>query len=116
MARREFTEEEIKQLKTERELNRCVDAFVEEASSIIDRCVMIPRSTYEKGAEVIMELVSELENRTKELESIVRNSGMWQVGFADAGLNQYTMIVKTYKRAINMLRAKATFMRVLIHD
>ena len=116
MARREFTEEEIKTLTVEKELSEYAGIFVEDANSIIDRCVMIPRSTYEKGSEIIMELANELDNLTKEFESLVRNSGMWKVGFADTGLNHYTMLVKTYKRAINMLKSKATIMKVLIHD
>ena len=113
---REFTEEEMKQLEVEQELNDYANILTEDVNKIIDQCVLIPTSTYEKGSSKIMELAEEMDGLIKEYERMVRNHGMWVVGFADTGLNKYTMLVKTYKRAVNMLRAKATIMSVLIHD
>ena len=116
MAKRESTEEEMKQLELERELNECANIFVTDANNIIDQCILIPKNTYEKGSAKISELVKELDILIKEFEKLVRDNDMWLVGFADAGLNQYTMLVKTYKRISNMLKSKATLMSVLIHD
>ena len=116
MSRREFTEEEMKQLEVEQELNDSANIFCEDANKIIDQCILIPTNTYEKGSAKIMNLVRELDILIKEYEQLVRNNDMWLVGFADAGLNKYTMLVKTYKRASNMLKSKATIMETLIHD
>ena len=116
MSIREFTEEEMKQLEIERGLGEGLGLFIEDADTIIDQCVMIPEQSYEKGAEEITRLVTELNSIIQKFEQEVRDKGLWQVGFGDNGLNIYTMFIKTYKRAANTLKCKASIMKTLIHD
>lgn len=111
-----FTEDEINQLMIERELNADGNRLAQVANKIIDMCVMIPESSHKRGSEEIEELVKELDALTRAYEKKVRDNKMWKVGFDDVGLNYYTMLVKTYKRAAEMLKTKAFIMRAIIQD
>ena len=116
MSTRGFTEDEMNQLMIERELNAEGNRLAQMANNIIDICVMIPESSYKSGSEQIKALVKELDAITRAYEKKVRDNKMWKVGFDDVGLNYYTMLVKTYKRAAEMLKTKAFIMGVIVQD